>query len=294
MFRTEKGRGMTLSARSPRCRALVAAGALCVGLLAVAGPAASAAQSTGWIRLAHLSPNTPPVDVYLYSFGDPTAQMVIHHVAYGTLSSYLTVGSGEYTVAMRAAGAAASSPPVVSAGITVLPNHAYMIAGMGPAKGLRLQVLRERLTAPPGKAEVQVIQASLRQHLVTVRGGGHVLSRQQAFGTVTSYHLVSPGTMTVTAAGTSESGSRVVTLAANTVHTLVVLDGAGHLEIASLEDAAGSRVLPAGGPATGLGGMAPRPAPSPVPWLVTIGGGLMVALAGAGRLRRKRGAAAGR
>ena len=41
-----------------------------LGLAVSAAPAASAASSSGvgWIRLAHLSPNTPAVDVYLYSF----------------------------------------------------------------------------------------------------------------------------------------------------------------------------------------------------------------------------------
>ena len=69
-------------------------------LLLLAIPAASvatasAATTTGWIRLAHLSPNTPAVDVYLYSYGDSTAQIVLHHVAYGTVSPYEQVPAGE-------------------------------------------------------------------------------------------------------------------------------------------------------------------------------------------------------
>ena len=85
-------------------------------LLLLAIPAASvatasAATTTGWIRLAHLSPNTPAVDVYLYSYGDSSAQIVLHHVAYGTVSPYEQVPTGDYTVAMRAAGAAADQRP---------------------------------------------------------------------------------------------------------------------------------------------------------------------------------------
>src|ERR1700691_3980099 len=79
-----------------------------IGALAYATPAASASTGTGWLRLAHLSPNTPPVDVYLYSFHDPNAMIVLHHVAYGTISGYETVPAGEYTVAMRGAGAASA------------------------------------------------------------------------------------------------------------------------------------------------------------------------------------------
>ena len=53
--------------------------ALVLGLLAIAAPA-SASGGSGWLRLAHLSPNTPPVDVYLYSFHNPNAIIVLHHV----------------------------------------------------------------------------------------------------------------------------------------------------------------------------------------------------------------------
>src|ERR1700732_4272854 len=96
----------------PRFSLLLGAFVLSSGLLAGAASAASAApaaSATGWIRLAHLSPNTPAVDVYLYSFGNPSAMTVLKHVAYGTVSPYLKVASGEYTVAMRGAGAAAGS-----------------------------------------------------------------------------------------------------------------------------------------------------------------------------------------
>ena len=92
----------------------------------------------GWIRLAHLSPNTPPVDVYLYSFGDPKAKTVLKHVAYGDVSPYMKVASGEYSVAMRAAGAKTGSPPVLSASVHIPPGAAYTVAGLGPAKALRL------------------------------------------------------------------------------------------------------------------------------------------------------------
>src|SRR5947209_7996178 len=99
---------------------LGAASALLVGMPAAAATAASAATAgSGWIRLAHLSPNTPPVDVYLYSFGNSNAQIVLHHVAYGTVSPYEAVTAGDYSVAMRNAGAAASSQPVLSTSVTV-------------------------------------------------------------------------------------------------------------------------------------------------------------------------------
>src|SRR5262245_24748000 len=62
-----------------------------------AGQAATGRTATGWVRLAHLSPNAPPVDVYLYSFGNPHARLVLHHVSYGTVSPYQQVPAGDYT-----------------------------------------------------------------------------------------------------------------------------------------------------------------------------------------------------
>ncbi len=88
-----------------RITMLLAASALLLGIPAAAtASAASATTGTGWIRLAHLSPNTPAVDVYLYSFGNSNAEIVLHHVAYGTVSPYEVVTAGDYSVAMRASG----------------------------------------------------------------------------------------------------------------------------------------------------------------------------------------------
>jgi hypothetical protein len=38
---------------------------------ATAAPAASAAAQDGWVRIAHLSPEAPAMDIYLYPFGSP-------------------------------------------------------------------------------------------------------------------------------------------------------------------------------------------------------------------------------
>jgi hypothetical protein len=277
--------GITMSSKISavfRRSARLAAPAICaLWLLTAAGTgAASAAAGAGWLRLAHLSPNTPAVDVYLYSFGNPRAMIVLHHVAYGTISGYERVRSGEYTVAMRLAGAPASSAPVLSTAVNVQPGAAYTVAGMGPAKGLRLQILRDRLVTPRGRALVRIIQASLIEHRVTVRAGGHVLVAGLPFAAVTSYRPVRPGAWLVTAVGQTERTQGSITLSAGTIHTIVVLDDPGKLMLDDLVDAAGSRVIPAGAPATGLGGTAPLPRPGALRWLVLIGGGLLLAMAG--------------
>ncbi len=272
--------------------ALLASGAL-VALTGAAGPAAAtthapASSGYGWVRLAHLSPNTPPVDVYLYSYGMPNAMIVLHHVSYGTVSGYERVPHGEYTVAMRGAGAPPSSTPVLSNNLMVHPGHAYTVAGVGPNKALRLQVLDDRLTTPKGKSLVRVIQASLKEHEVTVTAGQATLAHNLPFASVTGYGTDSPGTWVVHAKGASESWSGQVKLTAGTIHTLVVLDSSKGLEVTDLMDAAGSSVMPNGGAATGFGGTAPAPASSSLPWLAAVAAGGLLIVAGGYRLRRVR------
>jgi Domain of unknown function (DUF4397) len=277
-----------MTVKFTRIARLAAAAGLALGMVGLAAPAASAASPTGWLRLAHLSPNTPAVDVYLYSFGNSSAMVVLKHVTYGTVSGYEKVASGEYTVAMRGAGAAASTKPVLSTTINVSPGNAYTVAGMGPAAGLRLQVFQDALTTPKGKSLVRVIQASLQQHKVTVRAGGHALVRNLPFSDVTSYKPVAAGTWQVHAAGGTEQTSKSISLAAGSIHTIVVLDDPGSLTLDNLTDAVGSATAPAGAPATGLGGTAPRPGASLLPWLAIVSAGLLLTAAGAIRRRQSR------
>jgi hypothetical protein len=262
------------------------AAVLVVGALAGSASAGTGTgTATGWIRLAHLSPNTPAVDVYLYSLGDPSAQLVLHHVGYGAVSPYEAVTAGDYSVAMRLAGAAATTQPVLSASVAVAAGNAYTVAGLGPESALRLQVLHDELSTPPGQVVVRLIQASLRDHVVTVSLGGQVLASGLAFGTVSGYRTVSPGTDAVRIADNGADATASVALAAGTVHTLVVLDGANGVTVDNLLDAAGSTVAPAGGAATGLGGTAPRAPSSPMPWALVIMAGMLLAAAGGLRLR---------
>jgi Domain of unknown function (DUF4397) len=281
-----------------RAALLLAAAALLLGAPAVSAAAATAAPvaasspvattGTGWIRMAHLSPNTPAVDVYLYSYGGSSARIVLHHVTYGSVSAYQTVPAGDYSVAMRPAGDAASSPPVLTASTWVTAGGAYTAAALGPESGVRLQVIRDDLTAPAGKALVRVVQASLKQKQVTVSWNGKVVARNLAFGAVTSYQAVPPGSQAVAVTGDAPAA---VTLTKGSIHTLVVLDGARGLQVDNLTDAAGSSQLPKGGAATGFGGTAPHGPGSPLPWLSAIAAGAALTAAGAlGRRRARRGA----
>ena len=272
---------------------LAAATALLGGPVAATAPLAFAAASDqGWVRCADLSPGTPE-DVYLYPFGNPSQPTMLMHQGYGSVSEYMPVSAGQYTVAMRPPGAAASSPPTVSTSFMVSAGSNYTVASIGSASSRRLKVLSDQMAAAAGsKALVRVIQASVKQPQVTVSVGSDVLARQLAFGSASSYQSVQPGSPIVTVSAPGEHAAMPVTLAAGSVHTLVVLDGTSGLTIDNLTDAAGSTDSPRGGAATGFGGMAPRAGPGLAPWLGTLAGGVLLAFAGSLGLRRSRRTAA--
>jgi hypothetical protein len=278
---------------------LLAASALLVGVPAATASAApgnasapAVAANTGWIRLAHLSPNTPAVDVYLYSFGNSNAHIVLRHVGYGDVSPYETVTAGSYSVAMRAAGASAGSQPVLSTGVTIRSGHAYTVAGMGPKSGLRLQVLDDQLSTQRGKAAVRIVQASLKQQTVKVTCGGKTIGSKVSFASVVDYQPIPPGNWTMAVLAATGSTQRKVPLSAGNVDTLVVLDGVHGLQLDVLQDAAGAGNMPAGAVSTGFGGTAPHGPASPLPWLALIGAGALLAVTGGLRLRRLRHAGA--
>lgn len=267
-------------------------------------PAATTAQAmsaaadqgnAGWVRYANLSQGAPE-DVYLYSFGNPENPTVLRHQGYGGVSSYMQLSAGEYTVAVRPVGTAASSPASITTSFMVSAGTNYTVASLGPATGRRLQVLQDQIAAPSGQALVRVIQASSKQPRVTVSIGADTLARQLAFGSVTTYQAVQPGTPAVVFSTPDGHAAMPVALAAGSVHTIVVLDGTSGLKIDNLTDAAASQVAAKGGAATGLGGTAPGPpAPSLAPWLATLAAGLLLAVAGGFGLRRshRTGAVAG-
>ncbi len=265
-------------------------------LVAAAAPAASAATTApaaaqvAWVRIAHLSPKAPAMDIYLYPFGEPAHPTVLRDVSYGDVSAYMAVSPGQYSVAMRGFGAPASSPPALITSFMVTKGTPYTVAALGPDPGLRVEVLKDQIATPAGKALVRVVQASLKEHLVTVSYGPDVLARQLAFGLATSYVAVSPGAQTVQFTASGEHAATSVSVAPDTVHTIVVLDDSSGLRVDALEDSAGSQIMPKGGAAAGFGGTAPRLPANPAPWLLTIAAGALLTSGGfAGLLRSRRG-----
>jgi Domain of unknown function (DUF4397) len=229
--------------------------------LVVTPPAAAA--PAGWIRLAHLSPDAFDVDVYVAPFRGGN-QIVLKKVGYGDVSSHQRLAPGRYTISMRKAGASSATPAILSTEVDVADGAAYTVAGMGMAKELRLQVLRDQLTIPPsGRSLVRVIQASAhaKQAQVTV---GDASAGPLNFASTSSYLQVPAGRLPVGVQreGAAAASKQDVDIAAGAVYSLALLDAPGPgIKVVRLLDAAGSGRMPASVNA-GYGGAAPDSRPA--------------------------------
>ena len=282
-----------MPSRIARMSASAAIASLALLPASIAPAEAATGAQVGWVRLAHLSPNTPPVDVYLYPFGNSSAQIVLKHVAYGTASSYESLKPGLYLVAMRAAGAAPSTSPVISTEVTVAAGDAYTVAGLGPYSALALDVLNDQLNVPAGRAGVRVIEASLQSPDVTVTAGTDDIATNLHFPSVTGYQTVPPGSWEVRVATATEANVSKVTLASDSTHTFAVLDGSGGVpRLLDLGDAAGASTLPKGGVQTGFGGTADQGGSgggleADAAWAALLALGAGAGVYAAARLRRR-------
>jgi Domain of unknown function (DUF4397) len=213
--------------------------------LVVSTPPASG-QSAGWIRLAHLSPDAFDVDVYVAPFRGGN-QVVLRKVGYGDVSGHQRLAPGRYTVSMRPAGASPSTPAILSKELEVAEGQAYTVAGMGMAKALRLDVLRDDLTIPPsGKSRVRVIQASARAASATVTLGD-VTAGPVQFASASKYVQVPAGRLSVGVKPESGSaGTQALDLRPGAVYSLALLDAPkSGIRVVRLLDAAGSGRMPA-------------------------------------------------
>ncbi|MEK8109954.1 DUF4397 domain-containing protein [Micromonospora sp. M12] len=234
-------------------RLLAGSGALLLTTaLALAGAPASAAtgaDTVGYVRLAHLSPDTPAVDVYLAA-PDATKPQVFEGVGYGVVSDYLELAPGRYAVAMREAGAPRAIPGAHhrSRGDQRRGLHGGRCR---PARRPRPAGAQRRSLAPTdGRAKVRVVQASVRTPVLDVAAAdGPVIADGVQFATTTEYQQVEPGSwrLRLTGAG-GPSANAEVRLTGGAVYSLLVLDAKqGGLTAELRRDAEGGTVVPAGG-----------------------------------------------
>ena len=170
--------------------------------LALAAPA-FAQGGEAQVRVAHLAPDAPNVDVYVN--GEPA----LTDVAYTTISDYLPLPAGTQQVTVYATGD--TSTPVIDTPVEVAAGGAYTIAAVGLVAddSLTAQVYEDDLRAPSaGNAKVRVVRASPDAGPVdVVPRGGDPLVEGLTFPDATPYVEVPEGTYTldVNPAGTTDT-----------------------------------------------------------------------------------------
>jgi hypothetical protein len=182
-------------------------GVALLAALALAAPALAQGRGEAQVRVAHLSPDAPNVDVYVN--GEPA----LTDVPYTTVSSYLSLPAGTQQVTVYATGE--TSNPVIDAPVKIAAGGAYTIAAVGLVTdgSITAQVYQDDLRAPSeGNAKLRVIHASPDAGPVdVVPRGGEPLVTDLAFPDDTPYAEVPAGTYTldVNAAGTDQTALTV-------------------------------------------------------------------------------------
>lgn len=237
---------------------------------------------TGWLRIAHLAPGVPAMDVYLTP-ADGTRQIVLHRAGYGTFTNYQTLQPGTYALALRPAGSSAMSAPIASYQVTVKAGTAYTVAAIGSPGHVSTELFNDALVRPPaGSARVRLIQGAPAAASVTVSAvGGPLLAENVPYGAVTGYANVPQGRWTLKVTEDGKSVATQVDVASGGVYSLVVVQGRNGsltldtgvdvsgkptqavgkgskpVSMSVKMDAADSRTAPVGSVNTGEGGTAP-------------------------------------
>jgi hypothetical protein len=269
--------------------------AVVLAIVASFATTASAQEAPAHVRVAHLSPDTPGVDVYV------DGSQAVGNMGFETVTDYLEVPAGEHLVELRPSGAAPASTPVWSGRVTLVAGTYYTAAGLGPRAQLTAKLFTDSMTMPPaGQASVRFINATVGAPAVDVAFAGSTLAFDDApFATPTDYRNVLPGRYDVSledGSGRSLVGSQFIMLSPGVTYTVAAIGGEGTSpRLLPIVDARAAASPPSGGLATGAGGTAPRPQPSQdTAWHVAIGIVVAVALLGiaglAGRRVRVRGA----
>ena len=266
---------------------------LCAGVcLTVAAAGMSSAGATGipgMLRVAHLSPDTPAVDIAVVPLpaADGTAvdpgPDLDADLRYGEVSAFTELAAGSYAVSIRAAGSGPAAPPALSTRVEVLPAGAWTVVITGRFADLDLHVLADDLSSPPpDSARVRVLAAAGGAETIDVSmTDGPALTTGLPFGSADSPVVVPAGRAVLRVDGAP--AELAVQLAAGSVVTLLVLDRPdGGLTLQLVLDAAGPARAPSGGVDAGTGGPVGT-GPLGTPACLVAGAGAALAWRGRGR-----------
>lgn len=109
------------------------------------------------LRLLHLSPDAPAVDVYVDGLSAPVAT----DLAFGQGTAYLEVPAGTYTVRVTAAGAAPEAAVLVVEGLALDAGAAYTAVAYDEVAALSaLALVDDAEGIAPGSFRAQVVHAA--------------------------------------------------------------------------------------------------------------------------------------
>lgn len=189
-------------------------------------------SGTARVRVAHLSPDAPLVDVYV------NGTKALSGVAFKDVSDYLPVPSGSANFKVTPANAA--TPVVIDATVNLSDGGNYSVAATGFLSSIQ-PLLLEDDRGTTGQAKVRFVHTSPDAPAVDIAvKGGPVLFSNVAFRQYSGYPQVAPGTydLEVRPAGTSTVALSVpgVTLRSGTNYSIFAVGLLGNATLAALPE----------------------------------------------------------
>ncbi len=220
--------------------------------------AAQAQAGQGRVRVAHMSPDAPAVDIYV------DGNKALTNVPFKTVSDYIALPAGEHRFEVRPTG---TNTSVIDAKATLAAGKDYTVAAINEVAKIAPLVLEDDTAAPAsGKAKVRVVHASPDAPAVDIAvKGGPVLVSNLAFGKASDTLAVDANTydLEVRAAGTTTVALPLpgVKLDAGKIYTVFASGKLANLApvVTAVSPAAAA---PAGGAAATPAASAPAAAPA--------------------------------
>ncbi len=168
----------------------IVGGALMPGLLSsCAIPIASAGAAEVQVRLVHVAPNTPPLDL------EVGGVKVARSVAYGSVSEYTRLPMGDYDIMLFATPETSSASQVVAKTVANLRGGGvFSVVAADEPNRVTALVLEDNINSLFDQALVRFVHAAPDAPALQWQGEqGRVLIPQLAFGQVSTFQAMRPG-----------------------------------------------------------------------------------------------------
>jgi hypothetical protein len=146
--------------------------------------------STAWVKVAHLSPDAPNVDVWV------DGQVAFTNIAFEELTDYAPLPFGPRLIQVEPTGSMGAGPFVISATVDLSAGTDYTIAAVGELASIEPLVLEDDNTIPAkGMSHIRFVHASPDAPAVDITlTDGTVLFGDYEFKESSPYLPVSAGT----------------------------------------------------------------------------------------------------